>query len=147
MNEFDVFRSSPLLAQDDVYIETPIVASNPIERVAAQVRGRVERASILDVGIVLAVVIAAVGLIWCLSRWNRRLSQPSKNPEWLFRDLCKAHQLSGRAISLLRGLAAANHQPPAMAFVMPQWFEGDRIPGSLKSNTPEFAELARHLFR
>lgn len=134
-----------LLAQEDFYLD-PSLPANPLEHVAAQVRDRVKNTSLWDGAILLAVILAAVALIWVLGRWNRRLSEPSKNPEWLFRELCQAHLLGNHAITLLRSLASANHQKPAMVFVMPQLFAAEALPSALKPNAKDFQELARHLF-
>lgn len=134
-----------VLAQDDVYVETPVRATS-LELIAKQVRARVERVSLLDAGIVLAAVAAAVAIIGLLSRWNRRLSAPSDNPEWLFQELCRAHALAPGAIRLLKALAASRGEKPAMMFVMPELFAKSSLPAALRSQERAYEELAAHLF-
>jgi hypothetical protein len=145
MNLLYIAIRGALLAQDEGYID-PTAPANPLEHVAAQVRERVKNTSILDLWILLGVVLGAVALIYVLGRWNRRLSEPSKNPELLFRELCQAHSLSQRAISLVRSLASVHQQKPAMMFVMPELFLTQKLPDSLRSNAKEFQEIARHVF-
>ncbi|MEW4562167.1 hypothetical protein AB1K70_06555 [Bremerella sp. JC770] len=54
--------------------------------------------------IILALVILVVAsLIWALTRWQEsEIAWNADNPQRLFKDLCKKHELSGKDTSLLK---------------------------------------------
>ncbi len=145
MNLSYIGTQGVLLAQDGANMDPSLRVSLWLQ-IVALVRDRIKNTTIWDGVLVLAIVFAAVALTWVFTRWRRRVWGPSKNPEGLFRELCQAHSLGKRANHLLRSLAAAHEQKPAMMFVMPQFFKAEALPTSLKPYTKEFQELARHLF-
>lgn len=71
--------------------------------------------------VLATVVLVIASLIWALSRWKESEHTSSlDNPQRLFADLCKAHELSSEKISLLRRVARELQVPhPARLFVDP----------------------------
>jgi hypothetical protein len=65
----------------------------------------------------------------------------------LFRDLCRAHQLSSRNQRLLRRLASARGvAEPARLFIEPKHFEPAHLPETLKASADQIRRLHGRLF-
>jgi hypothetical protein len=96
--------------------------------------------------IVGAMVAAAVVEAW-LRRQRGRPPRSIDNPKTLFRDLCWAHDLTRREISLLRSLA--DHRKlatPAMLFVQPSHFDVEKLGPGWQPYAARLADLRDRLF-
>ena len=98
--------------------------------------------------ILLAVVIAISILLWFLSRVFQRESNESlQNPRRLFRELCRAHQLTYSESWLLWRLAQAKHlTQPALVFIDQRHLDGALLPSDWQDAKPRLAELRERLF-
>ncbi|PQO29997.1 hypothetical protein [Blastopirellula marina] len=100
-----------------------LAADEPVDFTAMGEHFRADNQSInIPHMIVLALAVLVVSsLIWALTRWQEDDAEKStENPQRLFDDLCKQHDLGGTATKLLRKvsreLQLAN---PASLFVDP----------------------------
>jgi hypothetical protein len=91
-----------------------------------------------------AALAAAAGLV-CM-RLLRRIRTDS--PQQLFRDLCRAHELTRSSRRLLKQLAVARKlSHPSALFVEPMYFEMSDLPPALQSARSDLQRLRDQLFK
>ncbi len=109
-------------------------------------RGRVELVDLLPY-ILAALLLTAI--LFALSMYHKRndFSQPGNDPDKLFRELSRAHNLDFSSRRLLRELALAYQlEQPAEVFLQPAALRPDRLPDYLLSKQAEVRALQQQLF-
>lgn len=94
------------------------------------------------------VVTVGLGLTWLVVTWlNRRRQRRRHAPRKLFRDLCKAHQLTRRQRRMLWRLAQRRQLPqPALLFLDPQSWGLEQAESLGAEAQRELTALQRRLF-
>jgi len=92
-----------------------------------------------------AVVFLAV---WGATRFLRaRAERPIDKPKHLFRDLCWAHDLTRREVSLLKSLAKHwQLATPSLLFVQPTHFDSAKLGAGWEPYAGRLADLRDRLF-
>ena len=97
----------------------------------------------------LLVAVIAIALLWvCLFYWDKfrkQLAKRADNPQMLFVELCKAHELTLAERSLLMKVLNLSHlTQPSLVFIDPGIIGTMTESGNLEA--AEYAKLARKLF-
>lgn len=105
----------------------------------------VDVADLVTMLVVMAVVAA---LAWLIARYVKMREQRRSNcPQYLFHELCHAHQLDWSSRQLLQSLAKAHGlTDPARIFVEPHHFNIDKLGPALADCETRLAELRQRLF-
>jgi hypothetical protein len=92
--------------------------------------------------------VTIIGAIWLAMRFLRSRQKRNTNCPWrLFKDLCAAHALSHRDRQLLSQLAHEHRlEHPAILFVEPARWEGDKLGRSWQRSLDELHTLRDRLF-
>ena len=97
-------------------------------------------------GILALLIGATVVAYWSSQRGKSDYDTDSHTS--LFRELCRAHQLSFASRRLLKRLAAARGiTEPARLFLEPNHFEAAHLPDDLQYRAREISRLRDRLFR
>ena len=97
-------------------------------------------------GIAVVVVAIVAAIVTKVCRRND-MTERCDDPDKLFRELCRAHQLDRGSVRLLGQLAAHwQLQQPAQVFLTPAAFNPTRLPASLHAKAPQLAKLRTRLF-
>ena len=119
------------------------------ERLGDGLRGSRSRTDWTDF-VPYLILLAFIGIVVALiMRYTKRndTSQPCDDPQKLFRELCKVHELDGASQRLLRQIADARElQHPAQVFVRPSAFNVDHLPATLQSQSDRVGQLRTQLF-
>jgi len=91
-------------------------------------------------------LVAILAIVWNVFKRRSQRLYTSNSTSRLFRELCRAHQLSRADRRLLKNLAAAKAESPAMLFIKPESFDGSRLPDALKSESTAIRKLHARLF-
>ena len=94
-------------------------------------------------------VIAAVALVvWLIVRYIKRRALPGYyDPQRMFRELCRAHELSAAQRRMLAQLASVRElKHPALLFVEPKHFDSSDLGDAWQTRQPALAALETQLF-
>ncbi len=109
-------------------------------------RGRMDLTELLPVALVLVLVAAAIAAVVYVKKRND-FSQHCDDPQRLFRELSKAHNLDRASQRVLQRLAdAAQLSQPAELFLQPALFESSQLPQQLRGEEDRLLDLKERLF-
>lgn len=113
-------------------------------------RFRSENAAVgpVSVGVVTAVAIVIVTLIWLFTRTRHpEQKRPINHPWKLMTELAQAHRLSSQQQRLLQRMVRHfSVEPPARIFLEPERFDQAIQEATFQSQTPRLAQLKERLF-
>ena len=125
-----------------------LLAQGAVDNLGGGFRGERETPDWVTFLLVIAVLLAALGGVWLVSRRiSMKESGRYHNHRGLFRELCRAHQLGWSDRRLL--LVAARQQGiavPARMFLDPDRFEPERLKDLKAEQRGRVAELHETLF-
>jgi hypothetical protein len=126
-----------------------LLAQGAVDNLGGGFRGNRATPDWITFVLVVAVVVAAIGVVWLVSR-HLSLKEAGKyhNHRGLFRELCRAHRLCWSDQRLL--LVVARQQGvavPARLFLEPDRFDPERLENLKVVQRNRVAELHETLFR
>ena len=101
--------------------------------------------AITAIGAIVAVAI----VLYFVNRWHNRHSgrHSYNNPQAMFGELCKAHNLDRKTAQLLKRVASWQRlEQPARLFLEPERFEPANLSPELERYSAELLELRSKLF-